>query len=130
MRKKTIDHLNEAIAWIEKRLESGEERCEDNMGMLINDAANGFCENYAEYEELWVALARKYKTQKSSSTDYERIEAVIGECFDPALLPKIEEEWKAFYRNPEKYAGTEVVKMVDQWIDEQPLRYRKYETLS
>ena len=54
---------------------------------------------------------------------YERIEAVVGECFDPALLPKLQEAWREFYDNPEKYAGTVVAKMVDQWIDEQPARW-------
>ena len=54
---------------------------------------------------------------------YEEIEEVLGECFDPELLPKMEKSWKAFYNEPQKYARTVVVDMVNQWIDEQPVRY-------
>ena len=61
------------------------------------------------------------EVQKMSK--YEQIEEVLGECFDPELLPKLEKSWKAFYCEPTKYAGTVVVDMVNQWIDEQPARY-------
>lgn len=54
---------------------------------------------------------------------YERIEAVLGECFDPALLPGIEEEFGAFFDNPEGFLGTEMVETVNNWIDQQPLRW-------
>lgn len=54
---------------------------------------------------------------------YEEIEEVLGECFDPELLSEMEKSWKAFYNEPQKYAGTVVVDMVNQWIDEQPVRY-------
>lgn len=56
-------------------------------------------------------------------TKYEQLEQILGECFDPELLPKIEKDWNAFYTDPEKYAGTVVVKMVNQYIDEQPVRF-------
>ena len=56
---------------------------------------------------------------------YEQIERVLGECFDPELLTKIEEDWNEFYNNPEKYEGTVVVAMVNQYIDEQPVRFYK-----
>lgn len=56
---------------------------------------------------------------------YEQLEKVLGECFDPALLPEIEDKWNEFYNNPEAYVGTVVVKMVNQWIDEQPVRRSK-----
>lgn len=52
-------------------------------------------------------------------TKYEQLEKVLGECFDPALLPAIEEDWNEFYNNPEKYEGTVVVKMVNKYIDDQ-----------
>lgn len=60
---------------------------------------------------------REYDMQK-----YEEIEDVLGECFDPRLLPQLEHGWNEFYNNPSKYAGTVVVEMVNQWIDEQPVR--------
>ena len=53
---------------------------------------------------------------------YDQLEEVLGECFDIELLPKIEEDWNAFYNDPEAYAGTVVVDMVNQYIDEQPVR--------
>ena len=54
---------------------------------------------------------------------YEQIESVLGECFDPRLLDKLETEWKAFYENPEKYRGTVIVDMVNLWIDSQQTRW-------
>lgn len=54
---------------------------------------------------------------------YEQLEKVLGECFDPELLPKMEQKWNEFYNNPEKYSGTIIVKMVNQWIDEQPIKF-------
>lgn len=56
-------------------------------------------------------------------TKYDEIEEVLGECFDAELLPKMEKAWNAFYNAPQAYAGTVVVDMVNQWIDEQPVRY-------
>lgn len=55
---------------------------------------------------------------------YEEIENVLGECFDAELLPQMEHDWNAFYNNPSKYTGTVVVEMVNQWIDEQPVRIK------
>ena len=55
---------------------------------------------------------------------YSQIESVLGECFDPELLPEMEKMWGAFYKTPDKYAGTVVVDMVNQWIDEQPVRWK------
>ena len=44
----------------------------------------------------------------------EQIEEVLGECFDPELLPKLEKSWKAYYCEPTKYAGTVVVDLVNK----------------
>lgn len=55
---------------------------------------------------------------------YDQLERVLGECFDPALLPKIEKDWNAFYNDPERYIGTVVIAMVNQYIDEQPVRIK------
>lgn len=57
------------------------------------------------------------------TSKYNQIEAVLGEGFDPELLPKMEQEWKTFYNNPEQYRGTVIINMVNQWIDESPLRW-------
>lgn len=54
---------------------------------------------------------------------YDVIEDILGECFDAELLTAMQREWKAFYNAPEKYRGTIVVDMVNQWIDGQPVRY-------
>lgn len=54
---------------------------------------------------------------------YWILEEVLGEPFDSRLLPKMEHDWNAFYNNPKAYAGTIVVDMVNQWIDEQPVRW-------
>lgn len=54
---------------------------------------------------------------------YWILEKVLGEPFDSRLLPKMRKAWKAFYEDPEAYAGTVVVDMVNQWIDEQPVRW-------
>lgn len=54
---------------------------------------------------------------------YWILEKVLGEPFDSRLLPKMRKAWKAFYEDPEAYAGTVVVDMVNQWIDEQPARW-------
>lgn len=37
------------------------------------------------------------------------------------LLPELRENWRAFCREPKKYADTVVAEMVAQWIEE----YRK-----
>lgn len=49
---------------------------------------------------------------------YNQLEKVLGECFDSELLPELEFNWRAFYNEPEKYNGSVVVAMVNQWIDE------------
>lgn len=64
---------------------------------------------------------------EKSMAKYNELEDVLGECFDIGLLPKMEKAWRAFYEEPRKYAGTVVVEMVNQWIDKQPLNWKKGE---
>ena len=56
------------------------------------------------------------------SVDDERAEAIASICgrpeINPAQMNALQEDWKAFYMDPEKFEGSPIVDMINQYLDE------------
>lgn len=78
-------------------------------------------------EEIDKRFEEDSKKDKEREQKYNKLEDVLGEPFDPELVPEIEKDWNAFYKDPEKYKGTAVPKMVNQYIDEHDITKGAYD---